>query len=126
MSPVFDPGPPPYGQPKVLLAGVGAHMTAVAAEVADGLICHPFHTVDYLRSVTLPVLDKGLATSGRARANFELSVPVMLVTGRDEQEVKDMRRRVRRTSGSTARRPPTARSSSSTGGASCRMKPEVS
>ncbi len=94
MSPVFDPGPNPYGPPKIFLAGVGDRMTAVAGEVADGFICHPFHTVDYLRDVTLPVLGRGLDASGRSRADFEISIPVMVVTGRDDEEVERVRRRV--------------------------------
>ena len=38
MTPFFNPGTNPYGNPKILLAGVGQHMTEVAGEVADGLL----------------------------------------------------------------------------------------
>ncbi|HEX7444286.1 MAG TPA: TIGR03617 family F420-dependent LLM class oxidoreductase, partial [Acidimicrobiales bacterium] len=36
MTPRFDPGPNPYGNPPVFLAAVGPLMTEVAGEVADG------------------------------------------------------------------------------------------
>src|SRR5215472_1498768 len=54
MTPFFNPGPNPYGAPRVLLAGVGQAMTRVAGEVADGFLCHGFTTERYLREVTLP------------------------------------------------------------------------
>ena len=34
MTPFFDPGPNPYGNPKIILAAVGELMTEVAGEVA--------------------------------------------------------------------------------------------
>lgn len=75
MTPFFNPGPNPYGAPRVLLAGVGAAMTRVAGEVADGFLCHGFTTERYLREVTLPAL-------GRTGAGFEVSGSPLVVTGR--------------------------------------------
>ena len=54
MTPFFNPGPNPYGVPKVFLAAVGQLMTEVAGEVADGLLAHGFTTARYMREVTLP------------------------------------------------------------------------
>ena len=54
MTPMFDPGPNPFGNPPVFLAAVGPLMTEVAGEVADGLLAHAFTTERYLREVTLP------------------------------------------------------------------------
>jgi probable F420-dependent oxidoreductase len=87
MTPFFDPGPCPYGHPKVFLAAVGARMTAVAGEVADGLLCHGFTTASYLQDATLPALEDGLATSGRTRADVELSIPAFVVSGSTEDEM---------------------------------------
>jgi probable F420-dependent oxidoreductase len=95
MAPVFSPGPAPYGPPPVFLAGVGAVMTTVAGEVGDGFVCHPFHTEAYVRNVLVPAIEKGLARSGRQRSDFQISCPVMVVTGRDEQELEARRERVR-------------------------------
>ena len=44
MTPVFDPGPNPYGPPPVYVAALGPRMTEMAREVADGLLIHPFHS----------------------------------------------------------------------------------
>jgi probable F420-dependent oxidoreductase len=86
MTPFFDPGPNPYGPPKVYLAGVGELMTEVAGETCDGFIAHGFTTADYLRNVTIPALERGLAKSGRTRSQLDVSYPVFIVTGRNDQE----------------------------------------
>ena len=66
MTPMFDPGPNPYGAPKVFLAAVGERMTEVAGEVGDGLLAHGFTTARYMREVTMPGPRAG-AGPGRAR-----------------------------------------------------------
>jgi probable F420-dependent oxidoreductase len=96
MTPFFNPGPSPYGHPKVFLAAVGAKMTAVAGEVADGLLCHGFTTAAYLHDQTLPALEEGLARSGRTRDDIELSLPAFIVTGHDEAELERSADGVRR------------------------------
>ena len=87
MTPFFDPGPNPFGAPKVFLAAVGGLMTRVAGEVADGLLCHGFTTESYLREVTLPAISEGLDAGGRTRADIELSLPAFVVTGTTEEEL---------------------------------------
>ena len=67
MTPMFDPGPNPFGNPRIFLAAVGERMTEVAGEVADGMLAHGFTTERYLREVTVPALERGLAASGRVR-----------------------------------------------------------
>jgi probable F420-dependent oxidoreductase len=87
MTPMFDPGPNPYGDPVVTLAAVGGLMTEVAGEVADGLILHAFTTERYVREVTLPALERGFAKSGRTRSDFEISGPLFVVTGANDEEM---------------------------------------
>ena len=84
MTPMFDPGPNPFGNPRIFLAAVGQRMTEVAGEVADGMLAHGFTTERYLREVTVPALDRGLAAGGRVRADMEISYPGLVVTGADE------------------------------------------
>jgi probable F420-dependent oxidoreductase len=60
----------------VFVAAVGPVMAEVAAEVADGLIAHAFTTARYLREVTLPAVERGLAKAGRRREDFEIMCPV--------------------------------------------------
>lgn len=88
MSPFFNPGPNPHGVPKVFLAGVGELMTEAAGETCDGFLAHGFTTDRYLREVTIPALDRGLAKAGRARNDFEISLPLFVTTGRDEVEME--------------------------------------
>ena len=87
MTPFFSPPPAPGGAPGIFLAAVGEAMTAVAGEVADGLLVHAFTTERYLREVTLPALDRGLAAAGRSRADAEVSLLAMIATGRSEEEM---------------------------------------
>ncbi len=86
MTPAFTPENKEYGAPKVILAAVGPHMTEVAGEVADGMIIHPFSTLPFIDSVTLPAIARGLAKAGRRRADFEISYSNFVVSGRTEAE----------------------------------------
>lgn len=95
MSPFFNPGPNPYGAPKVYLAAVGELMTEVAGEVADGLLVHPFSTERYIREVTLPALERGLAKSGRDAKDFPISFSGLVATGDTDEELTDAIRSVR-------------------------------
>ncbi len=87
MTPFFSPPPAPGGAPEVFLAAVGEAMTAVAGEVADGLLVHAFSTERYLREVTLPALSRGLAEAGRSRADVQVSLLLMIATGDTEEEM---------------------------------------
>ncbi len=86
MTPAFTPENKEFGAPRVILAAVGPKMTEVAGEVADGMIIHPFSTMPYIESVTMPAIEKGLAAAGKSRDGFELSYSCFVVTGRDEAE----------------------------------------
>ncbi len=85
MTPMFDPGPNPFGNPRIFLAAVGPRMTEVAGEVTDGMLAHGFTTERYLREVTVPALERGAASVGRSRADLQISYPGLVVTGEDEQ-----------------------------------------
>jgi probable F420-dependent oxidoreductase len=92
MTPFFNPGPNPYGTPKVFLAAVGERMSEVAGEVADGILLHGFTTERYVREVTMPALERGWARAGKQRGDFELSGPMFVVTGTNEEEYEAARR----------------------------------
>jgi probable F420-dependent oxidoreductase len=78
MTPLFNPGPNPYGEPVVFLAALGPRMCEVAGEVADGVLLHSFVTARYARDVVLPAVARGLARSGRRRDEFQVSCRVLL------------------------------------------------
>lgn len=95
MTPMFTPGKKEFGAPGVNLAAVGPRMTEVAAEVANGMIAHGFTTPKYLAEVTLPAVERGLAISGRARSDFEINCPVMVVAGATEEAFAQSREAIR-------------------------------
>ena len=49
MTPAFNPGPNPYGIPKILVGALGPRMNEMAAEVADGILVMPFNTERHMR-----------------------------------------------------------------------------
>ncbi len=87
MTPFFDPGPNPYGNPPILLAGVGELMTEVAGEVADGLLVHAFTTERYLRDKSIPTLLRGAAKAGKSRSDLCVSYPGFVVTGTTDKDM---------------------------------------
>jgi len=103
-NPLFEPGPNPFGPPRVFLAAVGPHMTEVAGETADGVLCHGFTSPSYLAEVTLPALRRGLAAAGRSQDEVEVCLPVFLATvpaGGDLERAIDGARRTLSFYGST-------------------------
>jgi probable F420-dependent oxidoreductase len=86
MTPIFEPSPNPYGPPLVFLAGVQPRMTAVAGEVADGIIVHPFNSRRFLDADLMPALQRGLTRGGRARADCSVMCQVLLATGFSDAE----------------------------------------
>ncbi len=96
MTPMFTPAssqPPP----RVFVAAVGERMAETAGRVADGVLLHPFTTEAYVRQVTVPALERGLAKAGRTRDDgFELVHATFIVTGRTEEEMAASTRLVRR------------------------------
>jgi len=95
MTPMFEPGANPYGDPAIFLAAVGQRMTEVAGEVADGLLVHAFTTERYLREVTVPALERGAAKVNKTRSDLQISYPGFVVTGRTEEELGQAADRVR-------------------------------
>jgi probable F420-dependent oxidoreductase len=87
MTPFFNPGPNPFGNPKILLAAVGELMTEVAGEVGDGFLVHGFSTERYVREVSLPALERGAAKAGKTRRDLTVSYPGFVVTGPDDKSM---------------------------------------
>ncbi|MEM7080298.1 MAG: TIGR03617 family F420-dependent LLM class oxidoreductase [Pseudomonadota bacterium] len=88
MPATFTPENVEGPKPRIHLSATGPLMTRVAAELADGMIMHPFSSEKYMREVTIPAIEAGLKTSGRTLDNFELDYAPMIATGRDEQSLQ--------------------------------------
>ncbi len=95
MTPFFNPGPTPYGRPKVWLAALNTRMCKLAGEVADGVNIHPFHTRKYLEEKAIPAVKEGLNASGRADSACEVATAAFVAAGETEREIKSMKEMVR-------------------------------
>src|SRR5260370_12866240 len=84
MTPFFDPGPNPFGVPRIFLGGVGPRMTEVAGEVADGFMIHPFSTERFMRETTMPALERRLAKGERSRSQLEIAFPPIVIVAQPE------------------------------------------
>lgn len=87
MTPVFNPGPNPYGVPKVLVGALGPRMNQMAAEVADGVLVMPFNSERHMRTRTMPAIAAGLAAAGRRRPELEVTAEVIVGCGRTDEEL---------------------------------------
>jgi probable F420-dependent oxidoreductase len=88
MPPFLNPGPNPFGKPKIYLAGVGPVMTEVAGEVGDGFIVHPLNSSKTLAEATLPALRAGRAKVGKTLDDFDISCQIMVAAGDTDEELQ--------------------------------------
>ena len=82
MTPFFNPGENPFGIPKILMAAVGPLMLEAAAENADGIIIHPFHSVKSFHELTLPVLKNRLQDK-----DFQIAMGLIVGLGSNQAEI---------------------------------------
>jgi probable F420-dependent oxidoreductase len=95
MTPEFAPEPTGLPRIPVSIAAVGPVMLELAARVCDGVRLHGFATRKYVEEVCLPRIEKGLAHSGRPRAQFEIWGGGFIVTGADAAELRQQFEAVR-------------------------------
>ena len=86
MTPMFNPGPNPYGPPPIWLGALGPLMTRMAGEVADGLLVMPFSTERFFTEHTMTNLSAGLTAAGRARSDISVIAQAIVCVGRNEAE----------------------------------------
>jgi probable F420-dependent oxidoreductase len=96
LQPFFNPGPIAHPEIPIFLGAVGPKMTALAGEVADGLMTHPTNTSPrYLREATLPALAVGAKRAARDAHRLELLAGGFIATGRDAAAVAREREHAR-------------------------------
>lgn len=96
MQPFFDPGPLECGPPPIHLGAVGPAMTALAGEVADGLMTHPTNSSPrYLREVVEGRIARGAERGGREASEVQLMAAGMVATGVDEERTLAAREGIR-------------------------------
>lgn len=85
MTPMFvPPNLPP--RPPIWAGALGPRMTRMVAEVAGGVLIHPFNTEKFLREHTLPLVQEALAASGRTTDQFSFGIDAMVGVWRTEEE----------------------------------------
>ena len=91
MQPFFNPGPIEDPNIPIYLGAIGPAMTALAGEVADGMMCHPSNTAPrYITEVVRPRLERGESRPGGKGRRTRLMVGSFVATGRDrDAAVKD-------------------------------------
>ncbi len=96
LQPFFNPGPIEHPHVPLLMGAVGPVMTALAGEIADGMITHPSNTPPrYVSEVVRVRLAEGAARAGRNIANFNLVLGSLVATGPDEKTVRREREKWR-------------------------------
>jgi probable F420-dependent oxidoreductase len=86
MTPNFSPGALECGVPPIWVGALGPLMTKAAAEVADGVLIHPFNSERFLRETTMPIIDTGLDRRGLGRDQFTIGVDVITGIHRTDAE----------------------------------------
>jgi len=95
MTPFFNPGPSAFPRPPIYIAGVNEYMCRLAGEICDGFHVHPLHSIKYLDEFALPLINAGLATSGRPRSACQLTTSAFVITGRNDEEIEKAKAPVR-------------------------------
>lgn len=89
LTPNFSPGPGVSRTIPIGLAAVGPQMTALAGEIADYALLHPFSAPQYLRAVSLPALERGLLKSGRQRDALTVVGSVFAFVEDEDAEIRE-------------------------------------
>jgi probable F420-dependent oxidoreductase len=88
MTPMFNPGPNPFGPPPIYVGALGPRLTRATAEVADGLLVMPFGSTKFLRESTMPAVRDGLAAAGREESSFAVVPEIILSAGEDHDATR--------------------------------------
>lgn len=85
MTPFFQPEPLPKPHIPVFLAAVGPAMTRLAGELCEGMHVHAFTSPRYMREVTIPKVEEGLARAGRSWEDFSFNGGVFVASNEEEK-----------------------------------------
>lgn len=88
---IWSPGPMPYSDPPIYVAGVRNWMCRMVGETADGMLVHPMNGRSYLEEVVLPGVRRGEQEAGRPSGSVAIVCPAMIAVS-DDDEVRDRQR----------------------------------
>ena len=94
-TPYFTPPPNEHANPPIVISAVNKYNCETVGRVADGMVIHPLHSSDFIRSELIPMIDVGLAASRRQRSDLTLICPVLVGIGESTSELTEARRRLK-------------------------------
>jgi probable F420-dependent oxidoreductase len=89
MTPFFAPSPMPYSNIPIYIAGVNEGLCRLAGELCQGFHVHSFHTIRYLKELIIPNIAQGAQRANRTRDQVALNCGVFVVTGRNDEEIRN-------------------------------------
>lgn len=89
LTPFFSPGAISDPDIPIYIAGVNDGLCRLAGELCQGFHVHPFHTLRYLNDLIIPSIEQGAAKAGRSRSDVALSCAIFVVTGHNQEEIKN-------------------------------------
>ena len=78
---------PPKQPVRIYVAANGPKMIQLAGELADGMIGY-FHSVEYVRDVVMPNLEKGARRAGRDVSEIDVTVGFPSIVTRDDSGIE--------------------------------------
>jgi len=72
---------------KIYIAANGPRMAELAGEIADGTVGW-FHSLEYVRDVTMPAIRRGAERAGRSLDDFDVTVGFPAVVTRDDSGIE--------------------------------------
>ena len=95
ITPFFNPGPIEHPEVPIYIAGVNTRLARLAGELCEGFHVHPFHTPEYVRQIVEPAIAEGAEAEGRDKGDVELATSVFVITGEDEEAIREQREKMR-------------------------------
>jgi probable F420-dependent oxidoreductase len=89
LTPFFSPGAIKDPEIPIYIAGVNEGLCRLAGELCQGFHAHSFHTVRYLKELVIPNIERGATKAGRSRADCQISCAAFVVTGQNDEEMKN-------------------------------------
>ncbi|MBK8021439.1 MAG: TIGR03617 family F420-dependent LLM class oxidoreductase [Chloroflexi bacterium] len=89
LTPFFSPTPMPHSEIPIYIAGVNEYLCRLAGELCQGFHVHPFHTTRYLRDLIIPNIVIGAEKGGRKREDCALTCAIFVVTGKNQEEIRN-------------------------------------
>ena len=90
MPDFFNPGPNRNPEIDIYLAAVNNKMCMLVGELADGIMIHPFHSVNYIEENIIPNITEGVKINNRSMKEISKCASIMTITGESQEEIEQL------------------------------------